>query len=81
MHLNKTSARSAKMLENALYVSTTTSPSSLILLSIEETIQANFLDEEARARIRAAVERAQTLRKALKKLPFVEILEADDPRH
>ncbi len=62
VHLNKTSKKSAKMLENALYVSTTTSPSSLILLSIEETIQSNFKDEVAKKRIHDTVKRAKELR-------------------
>ena len=62
VHLNKTSSGDPKMLENALYVSTTTSPSSLILLSIEETIQSNFKDELAKARIHSAAMRGLSLR-------------------
>jgi hypothetical protein len=50
------------MLENALYISTTTSPSSLILLSIEETVVSNFKDEEAMERIRKTVSMAKYIR-------------------
>ena len=72
---------SAKMLENALYISTTTSPSSLILLSIEETVVSNFKDEEAKQRIRNTVSMAKYIRDELKKLRDdlnISIFEADE---
>jgi len=80
VHLNKTSPLSAKMLQNALYISTTTSPSSLVLLSIEETIVSNFECDIAKERIQEAVKRALKLREGLKQVPHVEVLEAADPR-
>jgi arginine/lysine/ornithine decarboxylase len=69
------------MLENALYISTTTSPSSLILLSIEETVVSNFKDEEAMERIRKTVSMAKYIRDELKRMSHdlnISIFEADE---
>ena len=56
VHLNKTSTKSAFALELALFQGTTTSPSSLMLLSMEETVISSFINESARKRIRNTVE-------------------------